>query len=253
MKKTLFVIALLSVYASHAQEKIVYLNEDGKSVKEKQAVTLEQHLKVNDTLWEVNTYSLNGPRSSSMQFSDEKGKVLNGRYIAYDRKGYCDTVGVYVRGLREGDWLVLTTKGRVLRSLIYSNGNLIGKKDSTQLNAEDEKRKDSLWHGRTIVESESEFPGGQAAWMQYMNTHLRYPDRAVNNEVQGTVIITFRVEADGHIDPIHSFVDRSVEYSVDQESLKLIAGCPPWTPAVQDGKQVKSFKKQPVVFKLSKK
>ncbi len=253
MKKTLFVVALLSAYVSRAQEKIVFLNEDGKSVKEKQAVTLEQHLKLNDTLWEVNTYSVNGPRSYSMQFSDEKGRVLNGRYIAYDRKGFCDTVGVYAQGQREGDWFVMTTKGRVLRSLTYSNGKLIGKKDSTQINAEDEKRKDSLWHGRAIVEAESGFPGGAPAWMQYMNTHLHYPDRAVNNEIQGTAVITFRVEADGHIDPIHSYVDRSVEYSIDQESLKLIAGCPPWTPAVQDGKQVKSYKKQPVVFKLSKK
>lgn len=61
------------------------------------------------------------------------------------------------------------------------------------------------------------------------STHLRYPDRAVNN-IQGTAIITFRVEQDGHIDPMFTFVDRSVEYSIDQESLKLIAGRLPGHP-----------------------
>ncbi|HEY4289735.1 MAG TPA: energy transducer TonB [Puia sp.] len=253
MKKTLFALALLSAYATHAQEKIIYLDEDGKTVKEKKAVILEQQVKLNDTLWEVNTYSNNGPRSTSKQFSDEKGKVLNGRYIAYDRKGFCDTVGTYVYGHKEGPWRIINQKGRTLRALIFDNDKLVAKKDSTQLNEEEEKLKDSLWHGRTIVESESEFPGGAAAWMQYMNTHLKYPDRAFNNDVQGTSSITFRVEQDGHVDPVFTYVDRSVEYSIDQESLKLIAGCPLWTPAMQDGKQVRSYKRQPVVFTFSKK
>ena len=253
MKKTLFVVALLSAYASHAQEKIIFLNENAKVVKERQAVVLEQHRKLNDTAWETNFYYINGPRSVSMQSTDEEGNNLHGRYIAYDRKGFRDTMGIYVHGHREGSWLVLTQKGRVLRELIFDNDKIIAKKDSAQLNEEAEKRKDSLWHGRTIVEAESEFPGGQSAWMQYMNTHLKYPDRAFNYGVQGTAIVAFRVDQDGHIDPTFTFVDRSVEYSIDQESLKLIAGCPPWTPAVQDGKQVKSYKKQPVVFTFSKK
>ncbi|HTI93916.1 MAG TPA: hypothetical protein VL727_25155, partial [Puia sp.] len=226
MKKPLFVVALLSVYASHAQEKIIFLNEKMKTVKEKQAVILEQHLRLNDTLWETNLYYINGPRSLSMQSTDEEGNNLHGRYIAYDRKGYCDTLGTYVHGHREGQWLVMTQKGRVLRALIFDNDKLIAKKDSAQLNEEAEKLKDSLWHGRTVVEAESEFSGGQTAWLQYMNTHLKYPDRAFNYGVQGTAIITFRIEQDGHIDPMFTYVDRSVEYSIDQESLKLIAGCP---------------------------
>lgn len=253
MKKTLFVVALLSAYVSHAQEKIIFLNENGKTVNEKQAVILEQHRKLNDTLWETNLYFLNGPRSVSMQSTDEEATELNGRYIAYDRKGFSDTIGTYVHGHKEGPWMIMTQKGRLLRELIYSNDKLIAKKDSAQVNEEEEKLKDSLFHGKAIVETESGFPGGQDGWMQYMNTHLKYPDRAFDRGVQGTAILAFRIEQDGHIDPMNIYVDRSVEYSIDQESLKLIAGCPPWTPAVQDGRQVKSYRKQPFVFTFSRK
>jgi protein TonB len=248
-----FFFLFFGVRVSYGQEKIIYYNENGKAVKEKQAVLLEQNLKLNDTLWEVNLYSINGPRRVSMQCSDEKGAMLNGTYISYDRKGFCDTLGVYVHGLREGRWLVMTQKGRVLRELEFSNDNLIGKTDSAQLNERDEKLRDSLWHGRTITEKESEFPGGPTAWPLYMNTHLRYPDRAFNFGVQGTAVVGFRVEEDGYVDPRYIYLERSVEYSIDQEALKLIAGCPAWTPAVQDGKRVKSFKKQPVVFTFSRK
>jgi protein TonB len=252
---SLLCLALLffCVRVSYGQEKILYLNEDGKPVKEKQAVLLVQHLKLSDSVWESNVYEIDGPRWTSMRFSDEKGNVLNGRYLTYDRKGNCDTVGYYVAGLREGPWQVMTSKGRVLRELDYNNGKLVGKKDSIQLNEEGEKMKDSLWHGRTIVESESEFPGGSQGWLQYLNHNLKYPQRAFDKSIQGMPIVVFIVEKDGHVEPSNIFLYRSVEYSIDQEALKAIRQSPNWTAAVQDGKEVRSYKKQPVVFSLSRK
>lgn len=183
-----------------------------------------------------------------MQSTDEEGNDLNGRYITYDRKGFADTLGVYVHGRREGPWLVMTPKIRVLCVFTYKNGEIISKKDSTQLNAENQKIIDSLSHDKPIVESESEFPGGQSAWLQYMNSHLKYPDRAFNYGVQGTAIIAFCVEKDGHIDPIFSYLHKSVEYSIDKESIRLLATCPPWIPAVRGGIPIESFRKQPLTF-----
>jgi protein TonB len=185
-----------------------------------------------------------------MQFRDEKGNILNGRYIAYDRKGNYDTLGYYTNGMREGNWHVYTTKERVLKELTYTQGKLTGKKDSAQLNEETQKWRDSVWKGRTIVETESEFPGGVPGWMQYLNGHMHYPQEAVNNNIQGNAIVGFLVDKEGHIDPSYIFVTRSVEFSIDQESLRIIRASPDWTPAVQDGKKVMSFKKQPFIFKM---
>jgi protein TonB len=42
----------------------------------------------------------------------------------------------------------------------------------------------------------------------------------------------------------------SVEYHLDREALRIFRLSPDWIPAVQDGHPVKSYKKQPIVFKM---
>src|SRR5258708_30803867 len=103
MKNFLYLAAMFLCQVSSAQEKLAYFNEDGKPVKEKQAVMLQQRLRINDTLWEFNTYRVNAPRLVSMQSRDEKGNTLNGRYIAYYRKGKYHTIGHYSNGIRDGN------------------------------------------------------------------------------------------------------------------------------------------------------
>jgi len=141
MKSPLYLAAIFFFHLCSAQEKITYLSEDGRAVDEKEAAILQQTLKVNDTLWEFNFYDMYGPRSISLQCRDEKGTILNGRYIIYSQGGYFDTLGYYSNGVREGKWEV----GR--QQLIYDHGKLIEKKDSTS-----EKKQ--------LIDIESAFPGG---------------------------------------------------------------------------------------------
>jgi periplasmic protein TonB len=75
-----------------------------------------------------------------------------------------------------------------------------------------------------------------------------YPQRAQNLVKQGTVVIQFIVNKEGHV--ISPAVAQSVEYSLDQEALRLIKQSPVWNAAMQDGEIVKSYKKQPVTFRL---
>jgi protein TonB len=252
MKFALSVALAFVMYNCTAQETIHFFNEDGRSVKEKQAVVLQQQIKLNDTLWEFNNYLITGPMYVSMQTLDEKGSGLNGRYLAYNRKGDLDSAGQYSNGLREGKWYTYSSKGRIIKELTYDHGKLTGKKDSAQINEEGKKWRDSAFAGRTVIEVEAEFPGGSAAWLDYLNHHFRYPDRGINKAIQGTSIVEFIVDKDGSIDPRHIRIDHSVEFSIDRESIKTIQESPSWRPAVQDGKVVKSHKKQPFVLKLTK-
>jgi len=50
MRLTLTLIILSTTLLSNAQQKLIYLDDNGKSVSEKKASTLEQHIKINDTL-----------------------------------------------------------------------------------------------------------------------------------------------------------------------------------------------------------
>ena len=41
----------------------------------------------------------------------------------------------------------------------------------------------------TKVEIESEYPGGASAWQRYLNKNLRYRQDAIDNEIQGTIVV----------------------------------------------------------------
>jgi protein TonB len=101
----------------------------------------------------------------------------------------------------------------------------------------------------TKVEIESEFPGGAGAWLRYLNKNLRYPDDAVNNEIQGTVIVQFIVDKEGNVSDVQA-ISGPDQGGLREEAVRVIKKSGKWTPAVQNGRQVKSYKKQPIVFKL---
>ena len=99
-----------------------------------------------------------------------------------------------------------------------------------------------------MVDEESEYPGGAQQWLRYLNKHLKYPDRALNGNIQGDVSVLFIVDLEGNV--INPVIARSVEYSLDDESLQIVLQSGKWSPAVMRGKKVKSYKLQPIFFKL---
>ena len=99
----------------------------------------------------------------------------------------------------------------------------------------------------TKVEIESDYPGGQAAWQRYLLKTLRYPQEAQDNEIQGTVVVQFIVDKAGAVSSVEAISGPS---ELRDEAVRVIKKSGTWTPAVQNGRQVKSYKKQPIVFRL---
>ena len=119
-----------------------------------------------------------------------------------------------------------------------------GQKELKQLDLLDE----SQGSGYDVVEEMPSFPGGQIALMSYLNSHIEYPVVAQENGVQGRVIISFVVEADGRIDEAE--VARSVDPSLDREALRVVKSMPKWIPGKQNGECVRVRYSVPVVFRL---
>ncbi len=99
----------------------------------------------------------------------------------------------------------------------------------------------------TKVEIESEYPGGNGAWARYLNKSLKYPQEAIDNEIQGTVVVQFIVDKEGNVSDVEAVSGPS---ELRDEAIRVIKKSGKWTPAVQNGRQVKSYKKQPIVFQL---
>ncbi len=99
----------------------------------------------------------------------------------------------------------------------------------------------------TKVEIESSYPGGPGAWARYLNKTLRYPQEAQDNEIQGTVVVQFIVDKAGTVTDVEAVQGPN---ELRDEAVRVIKRSGKWTPAVQNGRQVKSYKKQPIVFRL---
>lgn len=99
----------------------------------------------------------------------------------------------------------------------------------------------------TKVEIESDYPGGTSAWARYLNKSLRYPQEAIDNAIQGTVVVQFIVDKEGNVSDVEAV---SGPNELRDEAVRVIKKSGKWTPAIQNGRQVKSYKKQPIVFRL---
>ena len=97
------------------------------------------------------------------------------------------------------------------------------------------------------VEIESEFPGGIESWRNFLIDNLKYPGKARRKNIQGTVVVQFIVNKDGSLTDYEAI---SGPPELRNAAVNVIKKSPKWIPAQQSGKKVKSYKKQPIAFRL---
>ncbi len=100
----------------------------------------------------------------------------------------------------------------------------------------------------TSVEQMPEFPGGHAALLKYLNSHIQYPPQAAENGKEGKVVVQFVVEKDGHVGEVK--VIRSVDKDLDREAVRVCKTLPKFTPGRQNGQPARVWFTLPVTFKL---
>jgi len=100
------------------------------------------------------------------------------------------------------------------------------------------------------VEFEAQFPGGAAGWLRFLNKNLRYPDDAQNNGVEGKVVVQFVVDRDGNVSDVEA-ISGPETGGLREEAVRVIKKSGKWVPGNQNGKFVKSYKRQPVTFQMT--
>lgn len=101
----------------------------------------------------------------------------------------------------------------------------------------------------TKVETEAEYPGGQQAYVRFLNRTFRYPQEAQYKEIQGTVIVQFQVDKNGNVSDVQA-IGGTETGGLREEAVRLIKASGKWLPATQNGHTVNSYKKQPIIFRL---
>jgi protein TonB len=109
------------------------------------------------------------------------------------------------------------------------------------------KKQDNDDHIWTKVEIESTYPDGMQAWLRFLSKNFRVPDEAISNEISGTVVVQFVVDKEGNVSDVQAVEGPEV---LRAEAVRVIKKSGKWTPAVQNGRKVNSYKRQPIVVKL---
>ncbi len=98
----------------------------------------------------------------------------------------------------------------------------------------------------TVVEQMPSFPGGEAALLNYVNSHIKYPAIAQEQEIQGVVHLRFVVLEDGRVGEVQ--VQKSLESHCDAEAVRVVKSLPRFIPGKQQGKAVRVWFSLPVRY-----
>lgn len=102
-----------------------------------------------------------------------------------------------------------------------------------------------------MVDEPAEFPGGMRALRKFLADNLKYPERALKDSIEGKSYVKLLITDKGEVQ--RALITRGVENypEFDREALRVIYLMPRWNPAKVNGKDVASYYRIPVSFKLN--
>ena len=100
----------------------------------------------------------------------------------------------------------------------------------------------------TKVEKEAEFPGGDKAWSKFLLNNLNGQVPLDHEAPAGkyTVWIQFIVDREGYVSDLKALSNQG--YGMEEEAIRVLKKVPKWHPALQNGRNVKAYRKQPITF-----
>jgi|GEM_PF-735004 len=101
-----------------------------------------------------------------------------------------------------------------------------------------------------IVETMTQFPGGDEQMLNFLYSNLEYPEEAKKEKIEGLVVVSFIVKKDGSLTDIK--IARDIGGGCGEEAVRVVSTMPNWIPGKQRGIPVNILYKLPVRFKLGK-
>lgn len=110
------------------------------------------------------------------------------------------------------------------------------------------------------VEIDAEFPGGNAGWTRYVTREIeRNIDELQDDGRSGTVVVLFIVDKEGAVSEVRALPCGEAGVAnclgpgtkLAEIAVNAIRKGPKWKAAVQNGRSVKAYRRQPVTFQLA--
>jgi protein TonB len=92
------------------------------------------------------------------------------------------------------------------------------------------------------------FPGGEKELLKFLSENIKYPPLARENNIQGTVALTFVVGKSGQVTDIQ--IVKDIGGGCGKEAVRVVQSMPKWNPGEANGNPVKVRFTLPVRFRL---
>ena len=86
-----------------------------------------------------------------------------------------------------------------------------------------------------------EYPGGEAACKQFVETSVRYPDDALRDMVEFTAYLDVIIEKDGSVGYVRDDSWPKSPYGFADELIRVVKSMPKWKPAIRKGDTVRCY------------
>lgn len=231
LRGSLFALFSLALSVlTFGQDKIDFLDSQlnvvNDSVNSKYIRTTKS---ASDTIFDVRINYRTGELMMTGRYKDPALRVEHGDFKYFYANGVVESQGQYHNGSKVGVWERWSYDGSPKPNRQYAEVDF---KKSTRTTAA------------------AKFPGGMTALQQMVNDSLQYPVEAVSRQIEGTVYVTFIIDAAG--DVRNAEVTEGVHYLLDEEALRFVSTMPSWTPATRSGIPVDSNFIMPITFGISR-
>lgn len=249
---TVFLLAVSPLAAQDTREFM--LNSIFLKTYSPTAMKYVRKVQAIDTLWQYSDYSKAGKLVQTGFYTDTNFATPAGHtvFYQYGRKLY---EGDYLNGKPAGYWYFFDAAGSISDSLFYHFREAAKKNMDTLAASKAVVLKNEHFKNDTSapviqMDKPPAFPGGITAWKTHLLKYLHIPDLVLETSPysKGTIQVQFVVCNDGEVCSVQAL--NSVHPLVDLIAVKAIRRGPRWEPAVQNGKNVKAFQRQPVTFVL---
>ena len=234
-------------------------------------------------------YNLTKQTVMLAHYTDSSLAVSQGLYQSYFINGVKESEGNYENNKEDGLWKKWDSTGHLIDSSVYDHGKKISaatftyyktgsfsyhfddfKNDKMQTVSYNDSGKiisEALFIGKSGIvkyynkegikidsvftrdEIEASFPGGDAAWSQYIQNQIVQNGDAITRDNQsGTCWVRFIIDKEGKIKNVEAITMKgSVLADV---AVKAIKYGRKWKPAMQYGRPVNAYREQPVSFTI---
>lgn len=126
--------------------------------------------------------------------------------------------------------------------------NIDDLKDNQQAGGTTAPPKEEEVMANELVEVQAAYPGGEPALLAFVSQNLVYPSIAQEQDLQGVVVLRFRVEKDGSVGQI--VIKKSLSKECDQAAANVVKKLKRFVPAKQQGHPVPVWFTLPIRFRI---